>query len=82
MPIKPANAADAEEKLLWNSDESKCPGQCFRPVGLAIDGKQRLFMTSDSTGELYVVTGTRGIQGLEKKVGKMGRRVSRSQILL
>lgn len=82
MPIRPSNAPDAEEKLLWNSDESQCPGKCFRPVGLAIDNKQRVFMTSDSTGELYVVTGTRGKQNLEQKIGVMGRRVAQSRLSL
>ncbi|KAI4604220.1 hypothetical protein KJ359_000351 [Pestalotiopsis sp. 9143b] len=28
---------------------------CFRPVGLALDSQSRLFMTSDSTGEIYML---------------------------
>ena len=38
-----------------NPDNSKCPEDCFRPVGLALDSKERLFMSSDSTGEIYVL---------------------------
>lgn len=46
---------------MWNADESKCPFACFRPVGLAMarDG-EKLFVTSDATGELFVVTGFKG----------------------
>jgi hypothetical protein len=39
-----------------NVDTSKCPDACFRPVGLAWDNKGRLFMSSDATGEVYVIT--------------------------
>jgi hypothetical protein len=38
-----------------NADNSKCPDQCFRPVGLALDSKDRVFMSSDATGEIYVL---------------------------
>lgn len=38
-----------------NPDETKCPGNCFRPVGMAWDKSGRLFVTSDTTGELYVL---------------------------
>lgn len=40
---------------MYNKDLSACPGQCFRPVGLAWDAQNRLFMTSDSTGEIYIL---------------------------
>lgn len=33
-------------------DNTKCPSECLRPVGLAFDGKGRLFVSSDSTGEV------------------------------
>ncbi|GJJ15127.1 hypothetical protein Clacol_009402 [Clathrus columnatus] len=32
-----------------------CPGQCIRPVGLAFGKDGRLFVSSDSSGELFVV---------------------------
>lgn len=44
--------------IFANADNSKCPDGCFRPVGLALDGKERLWMSSDSTGELYVLAKT------------------------
>lgn len=40
---------------MTNPDLSKCPDECFRPVGLAWDGEGRLWVTSDSTGEIYVL---------------------------
>lgn len=43
---------------MYNKDLSTCPDQCFRPVGLAWDSKNRLFMTSDSTGEIYILQQT------------------------
>lgn len=43
---------------MTNADNSKCPDSCFRPVGLALDSKGRVFMSSDSTGEIYVLAKT------------------------
>lgn len=58
FPTASKSSVDAEQPLLWNADSTKCPQQCFRPVGLAFDGPgKRLFMTSDATGELWMVTG-------------------------
>lgn len=57
QPVSASDDPDAEERLMWNTDNSKCPSGCFRPAGLTFDKDGRLFMTSDSTGELYVVTG-------------------------
>lgn len=45
---------------MGNADLARCPDGCFRPVGLAWDGKGRLWMSSDSTGEVYVVTRSDG----------------------
>ena len=41
--------------IFGNADNSVCPSKCFRPVGMAFDGKGRLFVSSDATGEIYVV---------------------------
>jgi len=40
---------------MWNEDNSRCPDGCFRPVGLVSDGKRRVWMSSDSTGEIWVL---------------------------
>lgn len=57
MPVARSDSSKAEEHLLWNADNAKCPSGCFRPVGLAVDHNGRVFMGSDATGEIYVVTG-------------------------
>ncbi|KAL6914666.1 hypothetical protein FSST1_012426 [Fusarium sambucinum] len=56
-PVSASDDSKAEVPIMWNDDNTKCPSGCFRPAGLAFDKAGRLFMTSDSTGELYVLTG-------------------------
>ncbi|KAF5589960.1 Soluble quino glucose sorbosone dehydrogenase [Fusarium pseudocircinatum] len=56
-PVPKSDDPKAEVPLMWNTDNTKCPSGCFRPAGLAFDKSGRLFLTSDSTGELYVLTG-------------------------
>lgn len=41
--------------VLSTKDLSQCPDNCFRPVGLAWDSKGRLWFSSDSTGEIFVM---------------------------
>ena len=55
-PVAPSNSTTAAVDMVSNADNSACPGGCFRPVGLAFDNKGRLFMSSDATGEIYVIT--------------------------
>ena len=59
-PTEPANSSTAAVDIVSNPDLSACPRSCFRPVGLAWDSQGRLFMSSDSTGEIYVVTKENG----------------------
>ena len=40
---------------MTNANESVCPDNCFRPVGIAFDDQGRLFVSSDASGEIYVV---------------------------
>ncbi|KAK1593455.1 glucose sorbosone dehydrogenase [Colletotrichum navitas] len=54
-PVARSDSTDALRSIMFNKDLNACPGQCFRPVGLAWDAQNRLFMTSDSTGEIYVL---------------------------
>lgn len=60
QPSEPANSTSAAIPILSNPNASDCPNNCFRPVGLAWDSKGRLFMSSDATGEIYVITKTDG----------------------
>ncbi|KAI1520771.1 soluble quino protein glucose dehydrogenase [Pyrenophora tritici-repentis] len=55
-PVAPANSTTAAIDIVSNLNLSACPGSCFRPVGLAWDAQGRLFMSSDSTGEIFVIT--------------------------
>ncbi|KAK3384363.1 hypothetical protein B0T24DRAFT_517524 [Lasiosphaeria ovina] len=64
-PAEPADSTAAAVDVLTNADLAACPGACFRPVGLAVDDDTgRVFMTSDSTGEIYVVQRLPGAGGL------------------
>jgi glucose/arabinose dehydrogenase len=56
MPVADHSSRDAAIDVLTNPDLSNCPDECFRPAGLALDSQGRLWMTSDSTGELFVIT--------------------------
>ncbi|KAF2739844.1 soluble quino protein glucose dehydrogenase [Polyplosphaeria fusca] len=54
-PTAPANSTTAATDIVSNPDLSRCPDNCIRPVNLAWDSRGRLFMTSDSSGEIFVV---------------------------
>jgi hypothetical protein len=57
-PVAASDSTTAAVDIMANADNSKCPDECFRPVGLALDSKNRVFMSSDSTGEIYVLVKT------------------------
>jgi hypothetical protein len=54
-PTAARDSMESTRNVLSNADNRVCPGGCFRPVGLAWDKSNRLWMTSDSTGEIYVL---------------------------
>ena len=54
-PVAMPNSNTSYMDIFANADNSKCPNNCFRPVGIAIDQQGRLFMSSDASGEVYVV---------------------------
>lgn len=54
-PVAPSTSNTSYTDILANEDNSKCPAACFRPVGLAWDSSGNLFMSSDSTGEIYLI---------------------------
>ncbi|TVY15574.1 L-sorbosone dehydrogenase [Lachnellula arida] len=57
-PVAASDSTDALTDIMTNYDNSKCPDNCFRPAGLALDSLGRLFMSSDATGEIYVLVKT------------------------
>lgn len=54
-PTADASSTTALSDIMTNPDHKVCPDKCFRPVGLAWDTKGRLWMSSDTTGELFVL---------------------------
>ncbi|KAK4201166.1 soluble quino protein glucose/sorbosone dehydrogenase [Triangularia verruculosa] len=57
-PLASADSKAALRDIMTNVDNTQCPDKCFRPVGLAIDSKGRIWFSSDSTGEIYVLQRT------------------------
>ncbi|KAL9069475.1 MAG: hypothetical protein Q9161_005526 [Pseudevernia consocians] len=55
-PVAPANSDTSYTDIFANANNTACPGNCFRPVGLAFDSQGRMFISSDASGEIYVVT--------------------------
>ncbi|KAF2018953.1 soluble quino protein glucose dehydrogenase [Aaosphaeria arxii CBS 175.79] len=60
QPTEGSTSTSALSPILSNSNTDECPGSCFRPAGLAWDKKGRLYMSSDATGEIYVITQSSG----------------------
>jgi hypothetical protein len=56
QPVEPSTSTTALIDIMTNQNVGSCPNQCFRPVSVAIDAKGRVFMSSDTTGEIYVLT--------------------------
>ena len=57
-PVAAPDSSSALTDVLTNQNTTVCPDKCFRPVGLAFDSAGRLWMSSDSTGEIYVLQRT------------------------
>jgi hypothetical protein len=57
-PVAASNSLTAATDIFSNANLSNCPDACFRPVGLALDSKGRIFVSSDATGEIYVLVKT------------------------
>ncbi|KAF8445484.1 hypothetical protein BGX38DRAFT_1094467 [Terfezia claveryi] len=56
QPVAKATDKHNYEDVFWNRDTMKCKdNECFRPVGVAIDGKGRVWVGSDSSGEIMVL---------------------------
>ncbi|CAE6491593.1 unnamed protein product [Rhizoctonia solani] len=54
-PRAPANSVNGYEHIVYAPDLTKCPSQCIRPVGLAFGEKGQLYVSSDETGEIFVI---------------------------
>ncbi|KAF4619014.1 hypothetical protein G7Y89_g14831 [Cudoniella acicularis] len=58
MPTEAATSTSAAVNIMQNSNLGSCPNSCFRPTGMAWDSKDRLFMSSDTTNEIFIIGGT------------------------
>ncbi|KAH9885320.1 soluble quino protein glucose dehydrogenase [Xylariomycetidae sp. FL2044] len=57
QPVAEVSDTSAVTYIVQNRNNTACPDACIRPVGLAFDAKGRLFMSSDATGEIYLIGG-------------------------
>jgi len=62
-PVDAATSNTSFVPVLSNTNNSRCPGNCFRPVGMAFDKQGRMFMASDASGEIYVIMQEKGAVG-------------------
>ncbi|CAE7086614.1 unnamed protein product [Rhizoctonia solani] len=54
-PAAPPNSAKGYEHIVYAPDLTKCPSQCICPAGLAFGKEGQLYVTSDATGEVFVI---------------------------
>ncbi|KAF8909721.1 hypothetical protein CPB84DRAFT_1765299 [Gymnopilus junonius] len=58
-PLGPQTQKDLGYSFLVQATNlNTCPGSCIRPVGLAFGSDGRLYVSSDSSGELFVIERT------------------------
>lgn len=57
-PVANSDSTTAAVDIVANQDNTVCPGNCLRPVAMAFDNQGRMFMSSDASGEIYLVTRT------------------------
>lgn len=57
MPTEPSTSTTAAINVMSNPNNANCPSRCFRPADVAFDVKGRLFMTSDSSSEVWIIGG-------------------------
>ncbi|PGG98607.1 hypothetical protein AJ79_08811 [Helicocarpus griseus UAMH5409] len=58
VPSTPLTTLDGFTEIFWNTNVQSCGFiTCFRPVGIAIDAQDRLYVTSDAPaeGELFLL---------------------------
>lgn len=55
QPVAASDSTTAAIDLFRNQDLSDCPGACFRPVGLVVDSRGNIWVSSDATGEIWLL---------------------------
>jgi hypothetical protein len=56
QPVAAPSSNAGYSFLVQATNLTSCPGTCIRPVGLAFSKSGRLFVSSDSSGELFVIS--------------------------
>jgi len=59
-PVDRLQSLTATRDIFANQDNSKCPNDCFRPAGMAIDSQGRIYVSSDASGEVYLISKVSG----------------------
>lgn len=73
LPTASSDSRDGYVEIMSNEDESRCPDECFRPVGLEwSENRDQLFMAADASGEIYVVYREDGMSVNEVRVAATG----------
>ncbi|KAI1370115.1 hypothetical protein F4677DRAFT_439232 [Hypoxylon crocopeplum] len=61
VPVAPATSRSGYIEVFYPPDEAHCSSSsCARPVGLVFDAAGRLYMTSDTSGEVFMLGGEEG----------------------
>ncbi|KAJ9652891.1 hypothetical protein H2198_007893 [Neophaeococcomyces mojaviensis] len=68
-PTEPSTSLTAATDIISNQNNNACPDSCFRPVAMAFDSQGRIFMSSDASGEIYMVTRTASSNGTGTSTG-------------
>ncbi|KAI0832283.1 hypothetical protein F5Y06DRAFT_307457 [Hypoxylon sp. FL0890] len=59
VPVAPANSKNGYIDVFYPPNEGQCSAAtCARPVGLVFDAAGRLYMTSDTSGEVFMLSGS------------------------
>ncbi|KAF2001674.1 soluble quino protein glucose dehydrogenase [Amniculicola lignicola CBS 123094] len=57
QPMDASTSTTAAVDIMYNANNGNCPNRCFRPVNVAFGPNGQLFMTSDTTNEIWVIGG-------------------------
>ncbi|KAL2043436.1 hypothetical protein N7G274_003743 [Stereocaulon virgatum] len=71
-PVAPANSNTSYTDIFANANNDVCPQNCFRPVSMAFDSQGRMFVSSDASGEIYLVLRDEASNGTIEGTGSSG----------
>ena len=57
-PVEPSTSSTSLIDILTNVNTANCPSRCFRPVDVIVDKQGRLFVSSDTSGEVFMLQKT------------------------